>query len=247
LSSTLAVSRLRTFILRAIVALVALSPAVFAPQASAQQSYVGLFDLYGGFSYLDSPNINLAQRGFHLQAGVNPRTWLALGFDYSRLTGHTDITANQLTSALQTQLGTQIAGLEALGIIPPNYSLVVPFDATTQTFAAGPQLMIRHWSAVTLFVRPSIGAIHEAATLHATDPIAAGVVAQLAPSGTKTDWTGFYGFGGGAEFNFGPHFSIRAQADFVHNHLFSDVLKNGRNTVRLSIGPAVHFGPNRAK
>ena len=231
--------------LRALVVLAALSP--LAPHAAAQQSYVGLFDLYGGFTYLDSPNLNLDQRGFHLQAGINPNRWLAFGFDYSRSTGHTDITADQLTTSLQTQLGTQIAGLEALGVIPPTYSLVVPFDATTQTFAAGPQLMIRHWSAVTLFVRPALGAIHEDATLHATDPIAAGVVAQLAPSGTKTDWTVFYGFGGGSEFNFGPHFSLRAQVDFVHNHLFSDVLKNGRNTVRLSIGPAIHFGPNRAK
>jgi hypothetical protein len=233
--------------LRAGAALIALFPMFFAPRAFAQQSYVGLFDLYGGFTYLASPDINLDQRGFHLQAGINYNPWLALGFDYSRSTGHTDITPNLLTTSLQQSLGEQIATGEALGVFPAGYSLVVPFDATTQTFAAGPQLMIRHWSAVTLFVRPSIGAIHEDATLHATDPIAAGVIAQLAPSGSKTDWTPFYGFGGGSEFNFGRHFSIRAQADFVHNHLFSDVLRNGRNTVRLSIGPAIHLGPNRAK
>jgi len=124
---------------------------------------------------------------------------------------------------------------------------VVPFDATTETFAAGPQIMIRHWTAVTLFVRPSIGAIRESVELHPTDPIAQGIAAQLAPSGSKNDWTGFYGFGGGAEFNFGPHFSLRAQADFVHNHLFSDILRESRNTVRLSIGPAVHFGKNIVK
>jgi hypothetical protein len=247
LPSISAVPRLCTRMLRAVAALLALSPLFLTPPASAQQSYVGLFDLYGGFAYLDSPNINLQQRGGHLQAGINYNSWLALGFDYSRLTGHTDITPNQLTNALQTQLGTQLAALVAAGVIPPSYALVVPFDATTETFAAGPQLMFRHWSAVTLFVRPSIGAIHEDATLHATDPISAMVVAQLAPGGSKSDWTGFYGFGGGAEFNIGPHFSLRAQADFVHNHLFSDVLKNPRNTVRLSIGPAIHFGPNRAK
>lgn len=247
MSSNTAVLRVCIRRMRCVAALLTLTPLLFAPRALAQQSYVGLFDVYGGFTYLDSPNINLDQRGFHLQAGINPNSWLALGFDYSRSTGNTDITAGQLTTALQTQLGTQLAGLAALGAIPPGYALVVPFDATTQTFAFGPQWMIRHWSAVTLFVRPSIGAIHELATLHATDPISALVVAQLAPGGSKTDWTPFYGFGGGAEFNFGRHFSLRAQADFVHNHLFSDVLKNGRNTVRLSIGPAIHFGPNRAK
>lgn len=215
--------------------------------ASAQQSYVGLFDLYGGFAYLNSPNINLQQRGGHLQAGVNARSWLAFGFDYSRLTGHTDITPGQLTTALQQQLGGQIAGLIAAGVIPPNYALVVPFDATTETFAAGPQIMIRHWRLVTLFVRPSIGAIHETATLHPTDPVSTAIAAQLAPSGSKQDWTGFYGFGGGWEFNCGEHFSLRMQADYVRNHLFSDVLEKSRNTVRLSVGPSVHFGKNIVK
>lgn len=247
MASRSAMSRHRVLIQRAVAELFALSPLLLMPGASAQQSYVGLFDLYGGFTYLASPDINLDQRGFHIQAGVNAKTWLAFGFDYSRSTGNTDITPNLLTASLQTTLGDQIAAGEHLDVIPAGYALVVPFDATTQTFAAGPQLMIRHWSAVTLFVRPSIGAIHEVATLHATDPVAQGVVDQLAPTGVKTDWTPFYGFGGGAEFNFGPHFSIRAQADFVHNHLFSDVLKNGRNTVRLSIGPAIHLGRNMAK
>jgi hypothetical protein len=226
---------------------IALALLLLTRPAPAQQSYVGLFDLYGGFTYLSSPDINLDQRGFHLQTGVNLRTWLAFGFDYSTSTGHTDITPNLLTTSLQTSLSTQFAGLAAAGQLPPGYSLVVPFNATTQTFAAGPQLEIRHWTAVTLFVRPSIGAIHENATLHATDPIAAAVVAQLAPGGKKSDWTGFYGFGGGAELNLGDHFSLRMQADFVRSHLFNDVLRESRNTVRLSVGPAVHFGRNIAK
>ncbi len=238
------VLRLCAPIVRSAVGLVALAPLFFAPRASAQQSYVGLFDLYGGFTYLDSPNLNLDQRGFHIQAGVNARTWLAFGFDYSRSVGNTDILPGDLKTSLQQTLGSQLAGLVAAGVIPPTYSLAVPFDATTQTFAAGPQIMFRHWSAVTLFVRPSIGAIHETAVLHGTDPISEGIVVQLAPSGQKQDWTPFYGFGGGAEFNLGPHFSLRMQADFVHSDLFSDVLKSSRNTTRLSIGPAVHFGKN---
>lgn len=221
--------------------------AAFAVSSFAQQDYVGLFDVYSGFTYLDSPSVNLAQRGYHLQAGVNPKTWYALGFDYSISNGHTALDPGELTTALQQQLGTQFTRLVAAGIIPPTYQLSVPFDSTTQTFAAGPQLEIRHFSAVTLFVRPSIGAIHEVATLHALDPIAAGIVAQLAPSGKKSDWTPFYGFGGGVDLNVARHFSIRMQADFVHNHLFSDVLRNGRNTVRLSIGPAFHFGRNIAQ
>ncbi len=70
---------------------------------------------------------------------------------------------------------------------------------------------------------------------------------QLAPSGKKVDWEGFYGFGGGFELNPVRYASIRLQADFVHNALFSDILKSSRNTVRLSIGPSFHFGKNIVK
>src|SRR5581483_5889360 len=139
---------------------IVISAFLLAVQAFGQQSYVGRYDLYGGFTYLASPDFNLDQRGFHLQAGINARTWLALGFDYSISNGHSDITPNLLTSALQQQLGGTLTGLIAAGVIPPNYSLTVPLDATTQTFAAGPQIEFRHWQKVTLFVRPSIGAIH---------------------------------------------------------------------------------------
>jgi hypothetical protein len=100
---------------------------------------------------------------------------------------------------------------------------------------------------VTLFIRPSIGAIYEKATPHATDPISQGVIAQLAPSGQKTDWVPFYGVGGGFDANLTTHFALRFQADFVHDHLFSDLLKDGRNSVRFSVGPALQFGRNVRK
>jgi hypothetical protein len=203
---------------------------------------VGRYDVYGGFTYLHSSGVNLDQRGFHFQAGFHPRRWLALGFDYSISTGHTSLDPSSLKPSLQQELGAQIAALIAAGVIPPGYTLSVPFDSTTETYAAGPQWDFFHSRSVSLFLRPSIGAIHESATLHPTDPVAAGITMQLAPSGQKTDWTGFYGFGGGATFWINRHFGIRAQADFVHNHLFSDILQNGRNVIRLSIGPAVQFG-----
>lgn len=221
--------------------------ALFASATFAQQDYVGRFDLYGGFTYLESPHINLAERGFQFQFGYRPRSWYTLGFDYSVSTGHTALSPNLLTTSLQQQLGTQIGGLIAAGVIPPTYALSLPLDSLTQTFAAGPQLAYHGWRPITPFIRPSIGAIHEIATPHATDPIAAAIVAQLAPSGQKTDWTGFYGFGGGFDANVSKHFAIRFQADFVHDHLFSDLLKDGRNTVRFSVGPAVQFGGNARK
>ncbi len=212
-----------------------------------QQSYVGRYDAYAGYTYLDSPSISLGENGFHMQAGFRPRTWVSLGFDYSVASGSGSITPNLLTTSLQQQLGAVLAQLASAGKIPPGYSLVLPFNSVTQNFAAGPQLAYRHWSAVTLYVRPSIGAVYENATLRPRDPIAAAIASQLAPSGSKQDWAAFYGFGGGGDVNFSKHFAVRVQADFVHDHLFSDLLKNGRNTVRISVGPAVQFGRNIVK
>ena len=213
----------------------------------AQQDYVGRFDLYNGFTWFDSPSANLEERGYHLQAGVNPRTWLALGFDYSVVQGNLTLTPNLLKPALQSQIAGQLALLESLQVLPPGYQVAVSTASVTQTFAAGPQYEYRHFRRVTLFARPSIGAIYESAAPHPTDAVTAGIVQQLAPSGKKTDWEPFYGFGGGAELNFLRYASIRVQADYVHNDLFSDILKSSRNSVRLSIGPAFHFGKNIAQ
>jgi hypothetical protein len=224
-----------------------LAVAILPICASAQQDYVGRYDLYNGFAYFDSPDIHLTERGYHLQAGYNLRTWLALGFDYSVVNGTLNITPDLLKTSLRDEIQTQLAPLVAAGVIPASYNLAIPVDSTTQTFAAGPQLEYRHFRWATLFIRPSIGAIRELATPHATDQISAGIATQLAPSGSKTEWTGFYGFGGGAEFNLSKHFAIRMQADYVHNSLFTDILKSARNTTRLSIGPAFHFGKNIAQ
>jgi len=60
----------------------------------------------------------------------------------------------------------------------------------------------------------------------------------------KKDWTGFYGFGGGVDSILTRHFAIRLQSDVVYDHLFNDILKDGRWTIRFSVGPAFFFGPN---
>ncbi len=219
----------------------ALLPLVLCLPAAAQQDYVGRYDAYAGFTYFSSGNINLAERGFHLQVGINPTRWYALGFDYSVSSGHTSLIPKMLTDDLQELLQMQRERLA--GRLPPGYSLTVPVDSETQTFAAGPQFVYRRFRQVTFFIRPSVGAIREIATPKPQDPIAAAVVAQLAPSGEKQDWTAFYGVGGGVDLNFTRHVSLRLQGDFVHDHLFNDVLK-GRNTFRFAAGPAFHFGRN---
>lgn len=228
---------------RAFAVLALLLPA----QVFGAQDYVGQFDLYNGFAYFNSPDLNLSQRGYHLQAGYNPKTWLALGFDYSVVVGTLPLTADLLKPSLRSAIQAELTPLVLAGVIPPTYQLSVPTNSTTQTFAAGPQYEYRHFSRVTLFVRPSIGAIYEAATPHATDAVSTAIVHGLAPSGQKTQWTGFYGVGGGVEVNVTKHFALRMQADYVHNTLFTDILKSARNTTRLSIGPAFHFGKNIAQ
>lgn len=215
-----------------------------APFAFAQQSYVSRYDLFTGYTFLDSPSVGLFENGFHTQVGMRTSKWLALGFDYSISTGNLNITPDLLPSGLQQQLGAQLAALAAAGKLPPGYSLVVPTDSLTQTFAAGPQLSYRHFKEVTIFVRPSLGAIRERATPNPRDPIAAAIVAGLVPSGHKIDWTGFYGFGYGVDLNLSKHFAVRVQGDLVWDHLFNDLLANGRWTTRFSVGPAFNFGRN---
>lgn len=219
---------------------------LLATPVLGQQEYVGRFDGFAGFTYLNSPHISLAEKGFHLQGGVRVVRWLSLGFDYSRATGDLTLTPNLLVNSLSSQLAAEIAGLQAENVLPASYALTVPASSTTQTFAGGPQVSFHHWKYMTLFVRPDLGAIHEVAVPHplAGDLFAAGVVQTLAPSGQKTDTVYFYGFGGGADFNLTKRFGLRVQADFVHDHLFSDILKDARNTVRFSIGPAIQFGKN---
>ncbi len=212
-----------------------------------EQKYVTRYDIFTGYAFLDSPAISLFENGFQFQIGVRPTTWYSVGFDYSIAAGDLKITQDLLTPQLQQQLGAQLAQLIKLGVIPPNYSLIVPAHSRTQTFTVGPQLAFRHFSTVTLFVRPSIGLIYEVATPHPTDPVATAIVKQLAPSGKKTDTTWFYGFGGGVDYLFSKHVALRVQADLVYDHLFDDLLRNGRWTTRFSIGPCFNFGRNIAK
>ena len=213
----------------------------------AQQAYIARYDLYAGYGFLDSPKIGLFENGFHTQFGYRYKTWLSLGVDYSLTAGDLALTPGLLPPALQQQLAAQLGALIKAGVIPANYSLIVPAHSVTHSFAMGPQLAYRRFSHVTLFLRPSLGAVREAATPLPKDPVAAGIVKQLAPSGHKTDWQGFYGIGGGFDIHVSKHFALRTQADYVYDHLFNDLLQEGRWTTRFSFGPCLNFGGNIEK
>jgi len=218
---------------------------VTAFPAFAQQSYVGRWDVYGGFTRINQPSINLAENGFNLQAAMRARTWLTLGFDYSVATGQNILVPGMLITSVQNQLGAQLGQLAAMGLIPPGYKLAVPINTKTQSFQIGPDFPIRHFESVTFFVRPNLGAMQIVGTPRPGDPIAKGIVAQLTPAGSKTDWTYFYGFGGGFEYNVTRHFALRFAVDVAHDHLYNDLL-NGGNTIRFSVGPAIQWGKNVA-
>jgi len=201
----------------------------------AQQDYVPRYDVFTGFSYLATPKLNLFQRGFNGEAGVNVRRWVSLGVDFSIFTGHSSLTVSELDPAVLAPLA---------GSIPPALlgTLSVPFDATTFTFTAGPQFNYRHWNAITPFIRPAIGGIHEHVTAKPNTPLTTAVVAALVPSGEKTDTTIFYGVGGGFDINATRHVGLRLAADFVHLKLFDGFLKDPRNAVRFSVGPTFRWG-----
>jgi hypothetical protein len=225
----------------AVLGLLLLCPAL---PARAQQTNIPRYDVYAGFAGFETPWLNLAQRGFHTQEGFNWKPWMAVGFDYSEASGNNSLTPRVLTPALQQELGAEIQGLILEGAIPANYQLIVPLHAYSETFALGPQLMIRHCQRVTFFAHPSIGAIRQRVTPHPTDPVSTGIVAALMPAGTKVDWEGFYGFGGGFDLNMTKHFSVRMQDDLVYWQLFDGLLAKGTWTDRYSAGIAYHFGRN---
>jgi hypothetical protein len=227
---------------------------LLAVPLSAQQTDVARFDAYGGYAFLNSPHVNLFENGFALQFGVRPRTWFSVGIDYSRSSGDLTITPALLPDALQQTLAAQLGQLAAAHLLPAGYSLVVPAHSVTQTFAVGPQLAYRRMKHVTLFLRPVFaGVIHENAVPKPVDQIQTLVIAGLTTaglvpaSGHKTDNVLFYGFGGGFDILFNRHLGWRTQADLVYDHLFSDLLKDGRFTVRFSTGPCFNFGKNIAK
>jgi hypothetical protein len=207
----------------------------------AQQEYVSRYDAFTGFSYLASPKLNLYQRGFNGEFGVNVRRWLALGGDYSVLTGNSSILPKELDPKIQAELAPFAP------LLPPGYNLFVPFHATTQTFSAGPQINFRQCKPVTFFVRPALGGIHEDVTPKPMDQIQGAVVSTLVPSGHKHDTTYFYGVGGGFDVNTSRHVALRVGVDFVHTFLFDGFLAEARNSVRISVGPTFRWGSNVVK
>jgi len=236
------------------VCLLSLALVLFAVPLRGQQTDVARFDAFAGYTFLDSPHVSLFENGVGGQFGVRPKTWFTVGVDYTYTRGDLTLTPNLLVPSLQQSLGAELQQLAAAGLVPAGYTLVVPAHSVTQTVAAGPELVYRHMKHVTLFFRPVfLGMIHESSNPLPVDPIQKAVVGGLEQSGllssngTKTDNVVFTGFGGGFDILFNRTFGWRTQSDLVYDHLFSDLLKDGRFTVRFSTGPCFNFGKNIKK
>lgn len=210
----------------------------------SQQSEVLRYQVIGGYSYLHVPSLNLAQRGFNGDLGINVRPWLSMGFDFSVFTGHSTLLPSYFNSATQLKLA------QALGQMGNPPIAGIPYSSTTFTYQAGPQLNYRRFRKVTLFVRPALGLLHEKIQTH---PAGCGqyqlqctalVKGLLGGKLSAADNTVFYGFGGGATWEINPHFGLRATADFARFNLFPDTLNGSRNGVRLSVMPKFGFGKN---
>jgi hypothetical protein len=226
---------------------------IFAVSAAcfAQQTDVALFSTYGGFSYYATPSLNLVQRGFNGDFGVNLRPWVTLGFDFSYGDGNSTITPHVLKPAIQAQLA-QLAGQ-----LPPGFLIAVPYSAQDYTYELGPQFNYRHFKKVTLFARPALGALHvhfqtEPQACYqpqlACQQILTGIVSTLVgPSLAKSDTVLFYGFGGGVTYEATRNLGFRVSTDFVHENFFSNLLDGGRNSFRVSVGTKFSFGKNIVK
>ena len=199
----------------------------------AQQTTVNRIDVFTGFSYLSTPSINLNQRGFNGSFGVNVNRWLGLGADFGALTGTTNIVVRK----------TKVPGLLPPAIVPLANNIGVPADATTYTFAAGPQINYRHFQKITLFARPGLGVFHHIADLNLAPLAPLLRIGVTIPGLTShmTDTVPFYGVGGGFDAEVSKHFGFRFSADLVHANPFDNVLKP-QNELRLSIGPRFKFG-----
>lgn len=216
--------------------------------AFCQQDYVGRFDVYGSYSFLTTPKLNLFERGFHTQGGVNVNRWLSLGFDFSTFDGHSSLFPNMLTTSKQAQLAPAVQGLILAGVIPQNYVLYVPYNVRTYTYAGGPQINFRHFKQVTFFIHPNLGAMHQNTLVKPQDFAQTAIVGGLLGASHKTsDTVPFFGIGGGIDLNVQKHLSLKLHTDFVHTKLYSNLLNGGENDLRFSIGPVFHFGKNVAK
>ncbi len=214
----------------------------------SQQDYIARYSVFTAFSYLSTPSLNLTQRGFDGDFGVNVRPWLTLGGDFSYNRGSSSILPGYLSASAKEKLAP------IFPLLPPGFVLAVPYSTTTYTYEAGPQFNYRKEANFTYFVRPALGALHSTFTgqpgacqqpqLQCQAILTQVVAGLVGPSLSKTDTVLFYGFGGGVTWEATHNFGLRIAADYVRYNFFSDLLNGSRGSVRVTVGTKFNFGKN---
>ena len=229
----------RSFIITFLLLFISLAVVTGVAQ---KQEYVAQYDAYFGYAYLTTPNMNLDQRGWQAQFGYNWKRWAAIGFDTSYFGGGSSLTVPMLNNATIAKLAPILPHL------PPGFTVWSPYHANTYTITGGPQLNYRHFKYVTLFIHPDIGAMYQSVQVQPPNPVMASIVTSLlGPSMKTSQWTAFYGVGGGFDLNVSKHVGIRFQSDWVYTQLFDNLLKNPQYTWRMSASPTFRFGKNVPK
>jgi opacity protein-like surface antigen len=212
------------------------------PAFAQQETSINRYTVYTGFDYFNNPGLSLSQRGFDVDYGVTIKPWVALGMDFSA-SGNSIGGGNGTISAASTIYAPILIAAAPKGAPSPS-SVRVPFTSTSYTFAVGPQFYWRKFRRVTFLGRPGLGAIHAAADVSLPTPLA-GLLNQLGapvPSAHQTDTRLFFGLGGGVDFNVSQHVALRVTADWINTHLFSNLLTDRQNFVRITIGPTFRWG-----
>src|SRR5271166_758605 len=88
----------------------------------SQQTTILKYSAFTAFSYLGTPSLNLVQRGFDADFGVNLRSWLTLGGDFSYGNGGSSLLPHSLNAATQAKLAP------FLPLLPPGFNLAVPYS-----------------------------------------------------------------------------------------------------------------------
>ncbi len=233
---------------------VLLFAATVVQSASAQVTY-RKWDMYGGYTYLNTPTNSVSQYGYNLSFGHNLNNWLALGMDFSNFRGEgaQQATGGDLASRLPSSVGATLPP-QVLAALP-GISVNVPAHLSTTTFAAGTQFEVRKIKWVTPFFRPFLGVFHNKAQGQAaqitpvklptgvTPQMLAAVLASI-PKETldkalTQDATVLgYGAGAGVDINFTRPIGIRFSTDYIRTPLFGA----RQNNVRIGFGLIYRFG-----
>ena len=183
------------------MALLPLALAAASLPGFGQQTYVSRFDLFTGYTFLDSPAVSLERTAFTFRPGCGPYLVVAR-VRLQCFRGHADPEAGHAAArpATGTGRGTR-PDWRRPARSRPGTRLSVPAHSRTQTFAARPAVLLSPLQQVPL--HPSLGPRDPRyATPRAGNPIAAGVAAQLAPSGYKVDRWSFMALAAASGSNF---------------------------------------------